>query len=279
VSESERQLQDSVREAPAVPPDIDITRPSVARGYDFALGGKNNFEIDRLAVDALTNAFAGALPLARDNRGFLRRGVRYLVGEAGIRQLIDVGSGLPSAGNVHEVAHELDPAVHVVYVDVDPIVLAHARALLADNNTTTVIQANAADPVSILEAPETQEFIDFDKPFAVLLSGILHHLNDDQDPFGGTRTFRDRMPSGSYLLASNFLDDDDPRAKAAERAFIDGGFGTGRFRTWDEHRRYFDGLELVEPGLTYANDWRPDGHTPADSPWHTFYAGGVGRKP
>jgi hypothetical protein len=142
-----------------------------------------------------------------------------------------------------------------------------------------VIQANAADPVSILEAPETQEFIDFDKPFAVLLSGILHHLNDDQDPFGVTRTFRDRMPSGSYLLASNFLDDDDPRAKAAERAFIDGGFGTGRFRTWDEHRRYFDGLEMVEPGLTYANDWRPDGHTPADSPWHTFYAGGVGRKP
>jgi hypothetical protein len=278
MSDPDKWLQDSVREPGELPTEIDTTIPSVARGYDFALGGKNNFEIDRVAVDALTAAFAGALPLARDNRNFLRRGVRYLVEEAGIRQLIDVGSGLPSAGNVHEVAHAIDPDVHVVYVDVDPIVLAHGRALLADNHTTTVIQANAADPEAILDHPETKQFIDFTKPFGVVLSGILHHLKDDQDPVGVAQTFKDRMPSGSYLLASNFLDDDDPRAKEAERG-ISGNFGTGRFRTWDEQLGYFTGLEMVEPGLVYANDWRPDGQTPKDSPWHTFYTAGVGRKP
>ncbi len=252
----------------------------MARGYDYALGGKNNYEIDRLAADALIEAFPGSAHLPRDNRQFLRRGVRYLVGEAGVRQILDLGSGLPSAGNVHEVAHELDPEVRVVYVDVDPIVLAHGRALLADEATTTFIAADVTNPESILDDPTTQQFIDFDKPVAILMLGLLHHLSDAQDPVGVTRILKDRMPSGSYLLVSNFLDDDDnPAAKAAERAFIDGGFGTGRFRGWDEQRAFFDGLEMVEPGLTYANDWRPDSQTTKDSPWRTFYAGGLGRKP
>jgi hypothetical protein len=272
-------LSDESQSLPTeLPPEIDITIPSVARGYDYALGGKNNFEVDRIAGDALIDVFPGILALARDNRAFLRRGVRYLVAEAGITQFIDVGSGLPSAGNVHEVAHSIDPSVRVVYVDIDPIVLAHGRALLADNDTTTVIQADAGDPRSILDDPATRELIDFDRPFAVLLSGILHHLPDDRDPVGVTTVFKDAMPSGSYLLASNFLDDDDPRARDAEHA-ITSNFGTGRFRSWSEQRSYFDGLEMVEPGLLYANDWRPDEHTDTDSEWHTFYAAGVGRKP
>jgi hypothetical protein len=260
-----------------LPPEIDISVPSVARGYDYALGGKNNFEVDRIAGDALIDVFPGILALARDNRAFLRRGVRYLVAEAGITQFIDVGSGLPSAGNVHEVAHTIDPAVHVVYVDIDPIVLAHGRALLAENDTTTVIQADAGDPRSILDDPATRELIDFERPFAVLLSGILHHLPDERDPVGVTRAFKEAMPSGSYLLASSFLDD-DPRARQAERAITE-NFGTGRFRTWAEQRPFLDGLELVEPGLVYANDWRADEHTETNSAWHTFYCGGVGRKP
>jgi hypothetical protein len=200
------------------------------------------------------------------------------VGEAGISRIIDVGSGLPTVGNVHEVAHRIDPAVRVVYVDIDPIVLAHARALLASNDTTIVIQADAADPRSILDDPKTREFIDFDKPLAVLMSGILHHLPDDKDPVGVARAFTEAIPSGSYLLASNFLDDDDPRAGEAESS-ITANFGTGRFRTWEEQRPFFDGLELVEPGLVYANDWRPDQHTETGSPWHTFYCAAVGRKP
>jgi hypothetical protein len=278
VNDSETWRRQHASGPQALPPEIDTTVPSVARIYDYALGGKNNFQIDRDTITALLAEFPGTVPLAVDNRAFLRRGVRFLVGEAGIRQIIDIGSGLPTAGNVHEIAHEIDPSVRVVYVDRDPIVLAHARALLADNDTTTVIQADAADPASILDAPETRRYIDLDEPYAVLLAGLLHHLPDERDPLGVARHIRDRMPSGSYLLLSNFLDDDDPRAKHMERE-LTAKVGTGRFRTWSEHREYFEGFDLVEPGLVYANDWRPDGHTAVHSPWHTFLTGGIGRKP
>jgi hypothetical protein len=269
-----------------LPVEIDVNMPSVARGYDYALGGKNNFESDRIATDALCEAVPGMLAMAAANRAFLRRGVQYLVREAGIRQIIDIGSGLPSAGNVHEIAHEIDPAVRVVYVDIDPIVLAHGRALLADNDTTTVIQADAGDPESILDAPETRELIDLEQPCAVLLSAILHHLPDERDPAGVAQVFKDRMPSGSYLLVSNFLDDDsgDPHPKEAEKT-LTGGFGTGRFRTWEEQRPFLAGLELVEPGFVYANEWRPDGQAAGRvtveqmNKWTTYYVAGIGRKP
>ena len=260
-----------------LPPEIDTTVPSVARAYDYGLGGKNNFEVDRQVVQALVKAFPGALELGFANRRFLQRGVRFLAGEAGIRQILDIGSGLPTVGNVHEIAHQIDPTTRVVYVDHDPIVLAHGRALLADNDTTTVIQADATDPASIFDNPETTRFIDFEQPFAVLMSGILHHLSDAQDPPGITAYIRDRLSPGSFLLITNFLDDDNPTAKEVER-IINNGFGTGFFRTWEQQREYFEGLEMVEPGLTYANEWRPDGHTSRDSKWHTFNCGGIGRK-
>jgi hypothetical protein len=265
------------RPAGELPVEIDVTVPSVARGYDFALGGKNNFEADRAATQALAEVFPGTFPLALDNRAFLRRGVHFLVADAGVRQIIDIGSGLPTAGNVHEIAHEIDPQTRVVYVDKDPIVLAHGRALLADNNTTTVIQADAADPESIIDHPETGQFIDLDRPFAVLLAGILHHLSDAENPAGVAHYLTSRMPPGSYLLASNFLDDDDPRAREMD-AKMDEIYGTGRFRTWDEHKAYFEGLELVEPGLVYANEWRPDETTDVNGEWTTFMSAGIGRK-
>jgi hypothetical protein len=278
VSDPETWRREYLDDPQQLPPEIDISVPSVARIYDYALGGKNNFQVDRDTIKALLAEFPGTVPLAVDNRAFLRRAVRYLVAEAGVTQIIDIGSGLPTAGNVHEIAHSIDPSVHVVYVDHDPIVLAHARALLADNNTTTVIQADAAEPQAIFDNPETQRFIDLGKPYAVLLAGLLHHLPDARDPLGVARYIKDRMPSGSYLLLSNFLDDDDPRAKKMERE-MEAKVGTGRFRTWTEHRQYFEGLELVEPGLVYANDWRPDAHTAVNSPWHTFLTAGIGRKP
>jgi hypothetical protein len=278
VSDPEIWRREYLHNPQKLPPEIDTTVPSVARGYDYGLGGKNNFEVDRQGVDALVKAFPGALELGRANRRFLQRGVRYLVAEAGIKQIIDIGSGLPTVGNVHEIAHAIDPQVRVVYVDHDPIVLAHGRALLADNDTTTVIQADATDPESIFEDPITREFIDFDQPYAVLLSGLLHHLSDEQDPPGITAYIKNRLPSGGYLLVTNFLDDDDPRAKNVQQ-IINNGFGTGFFRTWEQQREYFEGLEMVEPGLVYANDWRPDGHTSRDSSWHTFNCGGIGRKP
>lgn len=261
-----------------VPRDVDLSIPSIARVYDYVLGGKENFEVDRRAAHSFLNVVPETAQIAKDNRNFLRRSVRYLVGEAGIRQIIDIGSGLPTSGNVHEIAQELDPTVRVVYIDNDPIALAHGRALLGNEDTTTVVNADIRDPESIFNDPAVRELIDDDRPLAVLIAGILHHLSDEEDPYTSAAEITKRLGVGSYLLVTHFLDDDEPRAKNLERAFLEGGLGTGRFRTWAEQRRYFDGLKMVEPGLVYANDWRPDELTPADSPVHTLYAGGIGIK-
>jgi SAM-dependent methyltransferase len=260
------------------PPDVDLSRASIARVYDYLLGGKEHLDVDRRAANALLNIVPEVAEIAKDNRSFLRRAIRYLVGEAGIRQIIDVGSGLPNAGNVHEVAHAIDGSVRIAYVDNDPVVLAHARALLATDEKTTVITADLRKPDSIFDHTGTQDLLDLDEPFAVLLSGVVHHLADEDDPDAVLAGVRERLSPGSHLLVTHFLDDDDARAPALERAFLRGGLGSGRFRTWSQLRRYFEGLELVEPGLVYANDWRPDEYTPAEGPVHTLYAGGIGRR-
>lgn len=262
----------------SAPPEVDLSVPSIARVYDYVLGGKEHFEIDRQVSAALFAAVPETSQLARDNRHHLRRAVRYLVGEAGITQILDLGSGLPTEGNVHEIAHGVDPAVHVVYVDIDPLVLAHGRALLANESTTTVITADVRDPDAIFDSEAVRKLIDTSRPFAVIAASIFHHLADDEDPYGLADAIKARLSPGSYFLISNFLDDDEPRAKELQTAFLEGGLGTGRFRTWGEQQRLFEGLEMVEPGLVYANDWRPDAQTPTDSPTHTLYAAGIGRK-
>jgi len=259
------------------PPDLDLSRPSIARLYDYVLGGKEHFEIDRRAADALYAAVPETSQLAKDNRNHLRRGVQWLVRDAGIRQIIDLGSGLPTVGNVHELAHEVDPDVQVVYVDNDPMVLAHGRALLSDATTTNVITGDVREPAAIFAELHSADLIDVDRPFAVIAASLLHHFGDDEayDVAAGIRA---RLRPGCYVLISNFLDDDEPRATALERAFLVGGLGTGRFRTWSEQRRFFEDLEMVEPGLVYANDWKPDHLTPTESRVHTLYAAGVARK-
>jgi SAM-dependent methyltransferase len=261
-----------------VPPDVDVNRPSIARVYDFMLGGKENLDVDRRAAYRFLNVVPEAPQIAKDNREFLRRALRFLVGEAGIRQVIDVGSGLPTAGNVHELAHEFAPDVRVVYVDNDPVVLAHGHALLDHDRITTIIKADLRRPETIFEHEDATKLIDFSQPFAVLLGGILHHLHDREDPYGAVAHIIGRLVPGSYLLVSNFLDDGEPRAKAAERAFMDSGLRRGRFRTWTEQRRFFEGLEMVEPGFVYVNDWRPDERTSTGDGVRTLHAGGIGRK-
>ena len=265
-------------EAFYVPADIDISAPCVARVYDYLLGGKEHLQIDRRAAGALLDVVPETAQIARDNRGFLRRGVQFLVRDAGIRQIIDVGCGLPSTGNVHEVAHEIDPDVRVVYVDNDPVVLAHVRALLATLPTTTVVTADLRNPDTIFDHPDTRELVDFEQPFAVLLNGVVHYLADEDGPERVLGQIRDRISPGNYLLLSHFLDDDEPRARALERAFTYSGLGRGRFRAWPELHGYFEGFEMVEPGLVYANDWRPDPYTTVDGPVHTLCAAGIGRK-
>ncbi|OLT21578.1 hypothetical protein BJF78_08160 [Pseudonocardia sp. CNS-139] len=258
--------------------DVDVSVPSVARMYDYILGGRDNYAVDRAAIEGLMMENPGAQVLAVDNRAFMRRAVRFLVEDAGIRQFIDIGSGLPTQQNVHQIAHAVDPSAHVVYVDNDPIVLAHGRALLADNATTTVIRADAADPAAIFDHPETEKYIDLRSPYAVIMIGLLHWIPDEHDPAGAVAYIRHLMPRGSYLAATNLLADDDARAQRVEQS-LTSRVGAGFFRPWEQHRKYFEGLQLVEPGLVYANDWRPDGHPSSDDSYATLLTGAVGRKP
>jgi len=176
---------------------IDVSRPNVARVYDAFLGGKDNFAADREFV-ARAMQLAPKAPLAAQaNRAFLRRAVRYLVGEAGINQLLDIGSGLPTQGNVSEVAHEIDPAVRVVHVDNDPVVYTHSKALLADTRTTDIVSGDIRRPAEILADPAVRALIDFGRPVGLLLIVILHHIEDYEDPAGIAAQLRDPMPAGS----------------------------------------------------------------------------------
>jgi hypothetical protein len=260
------------------PPPVDVTRPSRARMFDYLLGGRENYAADRRAVDSMLERFPQAVHLARDTRDLLRRSVGHLVGSVGIRQFVDLGSGLPSRGSAHEVAHRIDPSVRVLYVDHDPMVLSHARTLGTDGATTAALSADVRDVAAVLDHPVTRGFVDLDRPLGVLASGILHHL-DDSAAAATAATVVERLAPGSYLLLGHVLDDGASGGPRMEAAFQNLGLGTFRYRTWDELRRLLDGLDVVEPGLVYANDWRPDALAPAGSPSRTLYAGALGRKP
>ncbi|WDZ82928.1 SAM-dependent methyltransferase [Micromonospora cathayae] len=269
----------------ASPPGVDTTRPSIARVYDYYLGGKDNFAVDRQAAQLALQVTPDGPEAARACRGFLRRAVRYLAEEAGIRQFLDVGSGLPSQGNVHEIAHQVDPDARVVYVDNDPMALAHGRVLLADARTTTVVGGDLRQPEDLLAHPDVQRLIDFDQPVGLLLLAILHHLHDDDQPAAVARRLVDALPSGSYLAISHFHDpgaahpDISQRARAVEKVFNE-TLGTGRWRTHEEIAGFFQGLELLPPGLVPLADWRPG---PAPESYQTIthhtILGGVARKP
>lgn len=260
------------------PPEIDPNQPSIARVYDFILGGKQHFAIDREVSKAIFKVVPEAQKIAESGRITLLRMVRWLVKEAGITQIIDLGSGLPTEGNVHEIAHDIDPEVKVVYVDNDPMVLVHGRALLQTGDAVTVIQADIRDVDAIFAHPDLLALTDLTKPFAIITANVLHHLEDDE-AYPTAEALRAKLTPGSYFVSCNFLDDDEQRAKDLQRAMHEGGLGTGRFRTWTELRRFFEGLEMVEPGLTYAHDWRPDDRTPRDSPVHTLHSAGMGKLP
>ncbi|GII59054.1 SAM-dependent methyltransferase [Planotetraspora thailandica] len=277
-------MSDADPEAGTQNDQVDTTKPSISRVYDFMLGGKDNFAVDRQVAEMALQIAPDAPAAARSNRDFLKRVVRYLTKEAGIRQFLDIGSGLPTQGNVHEIAQEITPEARTVYADIDPIVLAHGRAILAKDEQTTVIEADIRDPGSILDHPEVRRLIDFREPVGLLLFAIVHHLNDDENPGGTVARFRDAVPSGSHLAISHFHNPGErhpevaEQAAAAERLFNE-NLGTGRWRTHDEITAYFGDLELVEPGLVPLAEWRPD---PGDVPqqgitYHTF-VGGVARK-
>lgn len=267
------------------PAGIDTTKPNVSRVYDYMLGGKDNYEADRLMAQKALEIAPDARESGRANREFLGRVVRYLAAEAGIRQFVDLGSGLPTQGNVHEIAQSAAEGTRVVYVDHDPTVLVHARALLAVNDSTTVVEADVREAERILDHQKIRRVIDFEQPVGLLMFAILHHLADDDDPAGITRAMMARLAPGSHLAVSCFHNpglahpEVSKQAYAAEKIFNE-TLGTGRWRTSEEILAYFGGLELVEPGLVPLPEWRPgteDRAAPGIT-YHTF-VGAVGRKP
>ena len=244
------------------PAGVDLSVPSVARVYDFFLGGKDNFAVDRMVAERSLEFVPDAQEAGRACRAFLGRAVRWLAEDQGIRQFLDIGSGLPTQNNVHQVAQQVHPGAHVVYVDNDPMVLAHGRALLADEVTTTVIQADLREPRKILRHPVVREYLDFSQPIGLLMLSVLHHVNDDEEPGKIAEILRDALPPGSYLAIIHFWDpaDEHPEISAsvheAERVFNE-TLGTGRWRTRDEIMAYFGDFVPVEPGLVPLAEWRP----------------------
>jgi S-adenosyl methyltransferase len=262
--------------------EIDTSRPHPARMYDYYIGGKNHFAADREVADAaLAHWPAGRIGL-RENRRFMGRTVRYLAGEAGVRQFLDIGSGLPTTANVHEIAQAADPTARVVYVDNDPMVLAHARALLASapEGRTAYIQADLKSPLDILSSPAVRSVIDFDQPVALMLIAVLHFLQDEDQPETVLKTLLDALPPGSYLAASHITAEHEPAGIAAgERLYREAGLSM-QIRDADEFASLaFSGLELVPPGVVLVTDWRPDSRAPRPSPAEVSCYGGVARKP
>ena len=241
--------------------NLRLDRPTPARMYDYFLGGKDNFQVDRDAADLLDEVAGRGTTstVAWENRRFLQRAVACLA-EAGIDQFVDIGAGLPTQGNVHEVAQRVNPAARVVYIDNDPIVLSHGRALLADDVTTRVLTADMREPQAILAAPGLTELIDFSRPVAVLFVAVLHFVRDDEDPYGIVGTFRDAMVPGSYLVLSHVTTDGTPTEILAQNERVyEKSTSPSRPRSREEIMRFFDGLGLLEPGLVRPGLWRPEG--------------------
>ncbi|WP_158893563.1 SAM-dependent methyltransferase [Amycolatopsis anabasis] len=256
--------------------DFDPGRPSPARVYDYWLGGKHNFAVDRkLATDAV--AFWPELPqVMRVNRAFLQRAVRFLV-SAGIRQFLDLGSGIPTRGNVHEVAQEADPEARVVYVDLDPVAVTHSRALLAGNESAIVVQADLRDPGSLLDSSMLHSVLDLNEPVAVVMMALLHFVPDSEDPAKIVAGYRDALAPGSYLALSHGCSEgcEELAGKLEELYHRAGTPFTLRSRA--AVAEFFDGFELVEPGLAPPPVWRPDGGEGFDERKPFPGIGGVGR--
>lgn len=262
---------------------IDLTKPSIARVYSYFLGGKDFFEVDKRMSEYARSVVPEILKLANANRSFVQRTVRFMA-ENGIDQFLDIGSGLPSDGNIHEIAQQVNPAARVVYVDKDLTVLSHAQALLVGVDTCTILTKDVLRPERILDSEETRRLIDFSRPVGLILGGILHHLSSHHESLRVSAALRDALPAGSYAAVSHFhLPDPDDvedheRAKQAEAAFLD-KLGTGRWSRPAEILEYFGDFSLVEPGLVNCDAWRRtrnDPKIPAEI--QPLIVGGVAQK-
>ena len=261
------------------PEEIATDRPNPARMYDALLGGSHNFAADREAMRQAVAMVPDLPKVALGNRAFLRRAVRFMMAE-GIRQFLDIGAGIPTVGNTHEIAHAIDPQCRVVYVDIDPVAVTHANAMLKGNPAAIAVRGDLRHPEALLSDPQVREFLDFDQPIGVLLIAVLHMLSDAEDPRGVAATLRELVPAGSYVAISHLTTahrpDDAARlgAHAVQRSRV-----PIFFRSYDEIAGFFDGLTVVEPGLVGLAQWRPE--SPDDvlePPERSLGLAGVGRK-
>ena len=263
-----------------VPPGVDVRRANVARVYDYWLGGSHNFLADQDVARAIAAVEPNARAFARANRAFLGRAVRFLAG-AGIGQFLDIGSGIPTQGNVHEAAQQASPGSRVVYADTDPVAIAHSKAILAGNENAAIIDADLRDPEKILTHQAVGRLIDLSRPAGLLLVAVLHFIADAEDPWRIVATLRDALAPGSYLVLCHGTDESMPAvAQAAEKVYNSSVATQVHMRSRADILRFFDGFDLVDPGLVYIPQWRPD--SPADVPsdpskfWGLV---GVARKP
>jgi hypothetical protein len=263
-----------------IPSEIDVERPSAARVYDYLLGGYHNFEVDRVMAERF-RALLPSMPLyMQANRAFLRRVVTYLAGQ-GIDQFLDIGSGIPTVGNVHEVAQAINPAARIVYVDIDPVAVRQSEEILKSNANATAIHGDVRQPETVLEHPDVQRLLDFDQPVAVLFLAILQFVTEDEEAYRTVRVVRDALASGSYIAISHPTDDDLPQEESEQGKKLFAASGNPvNIRSFAQSKGFFEGFELVEPGLVYVSRWRPEGPDDLfDQPELSGYYGGVGRKP
>jgi S-adenosyl methyltransferase len=240
-----------------LPEEIGLDRPNAARMYDYYLGGAHNFAVDRQMADRAIAAWPELPQIMRANRAFLRRAVRFLV-DRGVRQFLDLGSGIPTAGNVHDVALAADPSCRVVYVDVDQVAVLQARALLSGHPQVTAVEADLRDPGSVLAHPEVRGQLDLTRPVAVMMVAVLHFVADPDDPARIVAGYRDRIAEGSYVAICHASDDAQPERAAEHRAVYARTPTPMTMRSRDQVEALFAGFELVEPGVVYMATWRPD---------------------
>jgi SAM-dependent methyltransferase len=263
----------------ALPTEIDLSRPSAARVYDYFLGGAHNFEIDRQLAEQIAAMTPNLADTMRGGRAFLRRAVAELA-RGGIDQFLDIGSGIPTVGNVHEVAQGINPQARIVYVDVDPVAVAHSRSILDGNEGTAVVQADLRDPAYVLSEARAAGLLDFSRPIAVLLAGVVHFVPDDDRPDEILKTLRDAVAPGSYLVISHSTYEDQPREMLEAQKLSAKTATEITLRSRAQIADYFGDWELLEPGIVHMPLWRPESPDDVDAHPERFGAyGAVGRKP
>jgi S-adenosyl methyltransferase len=261
-----------------VPDGVEVTVPNAARMYDYALGGYHNFAVDREFVERVEKSMPGAIAIGHANRAFVGRSVRWLVA-AGVRQFLDIGSGIPTLGNVHEVAQFAAPESRVIYVDIDPVAVAHSQVILADNPLAGVVQADLRRPADILYHPEVMRLLDFSQPVAILLNAVLHFLPDSDDPAAILAQIKEAIVAGSYIAMTHGTEIKERADEQAEVNHLYESTPTSvTFRDADQVAHLYSGMELVDPGIVIVTEWHPDPEE-SDDPVQPAVLAVIGRKP